>query len=178
MSQARVHRAKKARKEWTCGKCKTIVKVGEPVLSFSVGFRGREQRRCDKPTCYPTRSERESSMVASVYDAIDSTDWSSLGSLEDLQTALQDIATAMREVAEEYEGSEMYEKNEDLQQRAETLNSSADELEGWEPTWTEPTEEDKSSWGDHKNSFEDAHNEWLDGAREEAQQAADEAELP
>jgi len=177
MSQAKVHRAAKARKVWTCGKCRATINVGEPVLSFSVGFRGREQRRCDKRECYPTRSERESSMIASVYDAIDETDWSSYDNLEDLQGALGDIAAAMREVASEYENSEMFEKNPDLQERAEVLNSAADDLENWQPNDDPPREEDPATWEEYK-SFEDAHEVWLQQMRDEAQQTADEAELP
>lgn len=177
MSQARVHRAKKARKEWKCGRCGTIVRVGEPVLSFSVGFRGREQRRCDKVECVPTREELESSMVAPVYGAIDGTDWNSFDSVEDLQTALQDIADAMREVAGEYEGSEMFDKNEDLQERASLLNEAADSLEGWEPSESEPQEDDAESWDGHP-TFEAAREAWLEDARAEAQQTADEAEIP
>ena len=177
MSQARVHRAATARKVWMCKRCGVAVNVGEPVLSYSVGFRGLEQRRCDKPECYPTREERESSMVAPVYGAIDGTDWSANDSAEDLQTALQDIASTMRDVANDYESSEMFEKNEDLQQRAETLNSAADDLESWEPDLNESSEDDKETWGEHK-TFEDAHEAWVNDIRDEAQQLADEVEVP
>lgn len=177
MSQAKVHRAKKARKEWTCGKCRTTITVGEPVLSFSVGFRGREQRRCDKAECYPTRSERESSMVAPVYDAIDSVDWFSAESVEDLQSLLQEVADAMNDVASEYENSEMFEKNEDLQERASMLQEAASALESWDFTEDEPNEEDPDTWSEYK-TFDEAHEAWIQQARDEAQQTADEAEIP
>lgn len=177
MSLAKVHRAAKARKVWTCGKCGTTINVGEPVLSYSVGFRGYEQRRCDKKECYPTRSERESSMVSSVYDAIDSADWSSANEVSDLQEMLGDIAGVMREVAGDYENSEMFERNPDLQERAEMLNSGADDLEGWEPQESEPQEDNKDTWDGH-STFEDAHLAWFETVRAEAQQVADEAETP
>lgn len=177
MSQAKVHRAAKARKKWTCGKCGVEVQVGEPVLSFSVGFRGREQRRCDKRECYPTRSERESSMVAPVYDAIDEADWTTAETTEDLQGILQEIAGVMREVASDYENSEMFEKNEDLQERAEMLNSAADDLESWEPEDDEPDADDKSTWNDHP-SHEDAWAAWFQDQSESAQQRANDAETP
>lgn len=176
MSQARVHRAEKARKEWTCGKCRTLVKVGEPVLSYSVGFRGREQRRCTKTSCYPTRAELESSLVSSAYDAIDSADFTSALTLEDLQAVMQDIAGGIREVAEEYEGSTMFDNNEDLQQRAELLNSAADEVEGWDPA-DEPEKDNPDEW-DGNVTFEEAHASWLEASREDAQQVVDEVELP
>lgn len=177
MSQAKVHRAGKARKEWTCGKCKTVVKVGEPVLSFSVGFRGREQRRCTKPECYPTRSELESSQVAPVYDAVDNADWNSAETVEDLQSILQEVADVFREVASEYENSEMFEKNPDLQERVEILSASADTLEGWEPEEQEPDSESPETWDDHP-TFEEALDAWRVIARQAAQETADEVEIP
>ena len=167
MSLAKVHRAAKARKTWTCGKCGRTINVGEPVLSYSVGFRGREVRRCDRVSCYPTRAERESSMVASVYDAIDGADWASPASVEDLQGVMEEIASSMRDVAGEYESSEMFEKNPDLQERAELLNSAADEIEGWEPSEDEPDKADSEAW-----------DEWFENARDEAQQIVDGAEIP
>ena len=180
MSQARVHRAAKARKEWTCGKCRTTVKVGEPVLSFSVGFRGSEQRRCDKPSCYPTRAERESSMVGSVYEAVDTAAWDSAGSLEDLQQVMQDIASAAREVAQDYENSGMYDKNEELQERAGLLNEAADALDSWEPDEDQPDEDqpDEDGTWDGNETYEDAYDAWFFQTREEARQFADEVELP
>lgn len=177
MSQAKVHRAAKARKVWTCGKCGTTINVGEPVLSYSVGFRGREQRRCDKASCYPTRAERESSQVASVYDVVDNLDWMGATSMEDLTDLIEQAAESMREVAQEYEQSEMYEKNPDLQERAEMLNAGADSLDGWEPNATEPTTDDPETWDEYA-SFEAAHEAWFDDARNEAQQTVDEVELP
>jgi hypothetical protein len=177
MSQARVHRAAKARKEWTCGKCGDTVKVGEPVLSFSVGFRGREQRRCTKPGCYPTREELESSMVSSVYGVIDAADWDGDGSFESIQATLEEVVEVIREVAGEYENSEMFDKNEDLQQRAETLNAAADEIEAWQP------DEDKPDWimDEYrlaKSKFEDALDTWLGAARESAKDRVEGVELP
>lgn len=181
MSQAKVHRAAKARKKWTCGKCGVEVQVGEPVLSYTVGFRGQERRRCDKPGCYPTRSERESSQVAPVYDAVDNANWNACENLDDLVATLNEIAEVMREVAQEYESSEMYEKNEDLQERAGMLNDSADTLEGWEPSEEQP-EKDKpdedGSWFGGYLEFEQARDAWFEQTRDEAQQTADEAEIP
>lgn len=177
MSQAKVHRAAKARKVWTCGKCGATINVGEPVLSFSVGFRGREQRRCDKAECYPTRSERESSMVASVYDAVDNVDWSSAETEDGLKDLMCEVAEVMREVASEYENSGMFERSEDLQERADMLGSAADRLESWEPSENAPNPEDPETWAEYP-SFEAAHESWILQARDEAQQTTDEAEIP
>ena len=105
--------------------------------------------------------------MADVYAAQEEVDLSTAGSLEDLTTTRDDVANATREVAGQYEDSEMFDKNYDLQERAEQLNSAADELEGWEPEDEEPDEED-----------EEAHEAWLETARESLQSAIDGMELP
>jgi hypothetical protein len=170
------------RKPGKCGKCGLEIKVGDPAVRFSVGFRGFVQTRCTKPECFPKPSERESSLVADVYAAQEEVDLSTAKGLEDLETARDDVANATREVAGQYEDSEMYDRNEDLQERAETLNSAADTLEEWEPEGDdEPTEDNEESWSYNGHDFEDfesAHDEWLLHARESLQAAIDEMELP
>jgi len=156
MSLAKVNQIGRVRKPGKCGKCGQEVNVGDPAVRFSVGFRGFVQTRCTKTECYPKPSERESSLVSGVYAAQEDADLSTAGGLEDLETARDDVVTAIQEVAGEYENSEMFERNMDLQERAETLNSAADELEGWEPEQEEPTEEDwKDAYPDCV-SFENA----------------------
>lgn len=176
MSLARIYHVTKSRKAWTCGKCKTELPVGSPVLTFAVGFRGHDQRRCTQPGCYPLPSERESSAVASVYDAQERVDLSPCTSLDDLENAVQYVVEACNEVAEEYENSEMFDVNEDLQERADTLHSAADELESWSSSLEEePTEDDDTEEG---GDFESAHEAWIEEARDAAQQAIDGVELP
>jgi len=90
-----------------------------------------------------------------------------------------DVVTATQEVAGEYEDSEMFERNMDLQERAEMLNSAAEALEQWEPE-DEP-EEDAGEWtidGVDYTDFEEAQAAWLEAARESLQTAIDEMELP
>lgn len=180
MSLARIYTTKKVQKNWTCGKCgAAIVKGQDGRISFAVGFRGREQTRCTRPECRPTRSELESSAVSTVYAAQDDIDYSTLHTLDDLTEARDAVAAAAREVAEEYEANEMYDINEMLQERAEMLNSAADELEGWEPEDEEPSEDDYDEDEDEESrSFEDAHGDWLEAARESLQEAIDGMELP
>lgn len=199
MSIARTTITKKVRKDWTCGKCGAAIRKGiDGRLSYAVGFRGREQTRCLKPECRPTRSELESSAVAAVYDAIDSIDVSTLHNLDELQQAANDVADAMEEVASEYESNEMYEINEQLQERAEMLNSAADELRSWEPTEEEPDEEESDCQEcDGSGKFDEGtedevdcdacegtgkaeslHESWLEDARQELENALNDAELP
>lgn len=169
MSLARIHTTKTVRKDWVCGKCgKTIKKGVDGRISFSVGFRGRERTRCTDTACYPTRAERESSMVADIYAAMDSVDYSKCNSLDDLTEAVGEVMEACEGVASEYESSEMFERNEDLQERAETLRRAAEDLEAWaNDLEDEPDTED-----------EDAHEAWLADAREAAENAVEEVELP
>jgi len=167
MSLAKVNQIGRVRKPGKCEKCGLEIKVGDPAVRFAVGFRGFTRTRCTKPECFPKPSERESSLVADLYAAQEEVDLSTAGSLEELEQARDDIANAAREVASQYEDSEMFDKNEDLQERAEMLNSAADELENWEPEGEEPEPED-----------EDAHEAWLEAARESLSTAIDEMETP
>ena len=181
MSLARIYTTKTVRKDWKCGKCGAEIKKGvDGRISFAVGFRGYEQTRCMKQECYPTRAERESSALASVYDAVDSADFSSAASLEDLEQIRDDVAAAIREVAEEYESNEMFEINYDLQERADMLNSAADEVEAWEPEDSEPEEDDFDEEDEESEfeSFQDQYDAWLDEARASLESAINDAELP
>jgi len=166
VSLAKVNQIKRVRKSGTCEKCGLEIKVGDPAVRFAVGFRGMTRTRCTKPECFPKPSERESSLVADAYAAQEEVDLSTAGGLEDLETARDDVVTAVREVAGQYEDSEMFDRNEDLQERAETLNTAADTLEEWEPEDEEPEED------------EEAQAAWLEAARESLQAAIDEMELP
>jgi hypothetical protein len=180
MSLAKINQVGKVRKVTECEKCKDKIYIGQPAVKFAVGFRGRTQVRCSKSACFPKPSERESSLVSSVYAAQEEADTAGAGSLEDLETIRDDVATATREVAGEYEDSEMFEKNYDLQERADMLNGAADELDNWEPAEEEPSP-DAEEWtvdGTDYDDFDEAHDAWLDAAREALQAAIDEMELP
>lgn len=182
MSLAKVNEIKKVRKPASCEKCGAEIKVGDPAVKFAVGFRGHTRVRCAKSECFPKPSERESSMVSGAYAAQEDADVDSASSLEELEQVRDDVAEATREVASEYEMSEMYERNYDLQERAEMLNSAADELESWEPADEEPSEDDEdSTWdiaGTEYSDFDEAHEAWLSEARASLQEAIDGMELP
>lgn len=178
MSLARIYTTKKVRKDWTCGKCGAAIRKGvDGRISFAVGFRGWEQTRCTRPECRPTRSELESSAVATVYGAIDGTDLSSIDNQEDFESVRDEIVAACEEVADEYEQNEMYEINYDLQERAEMIRSAGDELESWEPENDEPVEDDFDE-DEEEQTFEEAHDEWVEETRDSLQSAIDEMELP
>lgn len=180
MSLAKVNQIGRVRKPGKCEKCGLEIKVGDPAVRFAVGFRGMTRTRCTKPECFPKPSERESSLVADLYAAQEEADVDGAGSLEDLETVRDDVATAAREVAGQYEDSEMFEKNYDLQERAEMLNNAADELDQWEPTEEEPSPDDEE-WtidGTEYTDYDEAHAAWLEAARQSLAAAIDEMELP
>jgi len=181
MSLAKINQVGRVRKVTECEKCKDTIYIGQPAVKFAVGFRGRTRTRCAKPECFPKPSERESSLVADLYAAQEDADVKGAGSLEDLETVRDDVATAAREVAGQYEDSEMFDKNEDLQERAEMLNSAADELNNWSPEGDEPDPDDEDTWtfnGSDFETYEEALEEWLTHARASLQAAIDEMELP
>ena len=207
MSQARVYTTAKVRKDWTCGKCGAAIRKGiDGRLSFAVGFRGYEQTRCLKPECRPTRGELESSAVAPVYDAIDGASFEGIDSVEDAKDILGEVRDAISEVVDEYESNEMFEINEDLQDRVNTLQAAADELDGWDFDGEEdpgedeecetcggtgtvevqvagsdvPNEEDCEDCGGtgYLNESETSRDDWLQQVRDAAADALDSLELP
>lgn len=180
MSQARIYTTKgPVRKDGlVCGKCRQPIRKGiDRRRTFAVGYRGYEQTRCMKPECTPTRSELESSAVAEVYSVIDGIDFSSLETREDLESARDEVAEACENVASEYEGNEMYDINYDLQERAERIRSAGEELANWEPENDEPDEDDKDTWDEHE-TFEEAHDAWLDETRDSLESAVNDMDLP
>jgi len=171
MSLAKVRTTKKAQKEWKCGKCGRVIQKGETVHHFAVGFRARSQQRCDSPGCYPKPSERESSLVSSVYAAQEDFDVEDCNTQEEIDERVEDVAAACEEVADEYESSEMFERNEDLQERASLLRDAADTLRDWADSLEEePTPE--------AGDLAEDHADWLEEARETAKSAVNDVELP
>ena len=187
MSLARITHVKKTRKDWICSKCRKPIPAGSPALNFSVGYRGASQyRHSQAPECFPTREERESSLIAPIYGAIDSAyDFLQTGasSLEEVREALEQVAETIGEVASEYESSEMYDASEDLQERVSTLESAAGELESWEPdvSLEEPDENDRDTWLEcltytaAKDVFAE---QYLEAAIEDATSLLSDLELP
>lgn len=178
MSIAKLEITQKSRKIWTCGKCRQEIPKGEKVIHYAVGFRGYPQHRCGKPQCFPKPSERESSLVSTVYAAQEDCNPGDLLDLDDIRAAVESVADACDEVADEYENNEMFEINPDLQERAEQVRSAGDELREWENDLPEePDEDDEDSWGEEDN-FEDAHAAWINEVSDAAQSAVDGMDLP
>lgn len=172
MSMARVT-VTNARKTWTCGKCGATISPGEKRVSFKVGFRGRSQTRCDLISCYPTRGERESSLISEVFDAIDGISWAGISSGQEIREAVESVSEAIGNVLSQYEESPMFDRSDDLQERHDILTSAQTEVDQWEPQEEEPTGEDGEP---DRNS--PAYETWLDETIEDARGMLDELELP
>lgn len=138
MSVAKVEYVGKARKpQGQCGKCGDEIPAGAPYRYFYVGFRSHYKRvRCMKPECAPKVSERESSLLASVYAAQEDNAFPN-DPQEDTTTlsdALESVAATANEVADQYEEADeaMGGHQGENYEKAETLREYASELEGWQ----------------------------------------------
>ena len=187
MALAKITHIKKTRKDWICSGCHKPIPAGSPALNFSVGFRGASQYRHSRaPECFPTREQRESSAIAHIYGSIDSAlDFLKTGasSLKEVLDALEQVAESISEVSGEYESSEMYEVNEDLQERVSLLEQAAGELESWEPdvSLEEPDEDDRETWLEcttYTAAMEAFAEQYLEAAAEDASSLLEEIELP
>lgn len=199
MSLAKVTTVEKARKDQGhCGRCKTPLPAGSPYLWFTVGFRSSfKQKRCLDPKCFPSRSERESSKLAQIWDAQDSFDVSTATTIEEIEQAVHDVGEQFAEVAQEYHDAAEDQNgniwNEEAQERGDTLESSADELTGWS------YDEEYSPCDDHAEKVDsddpefevtdegpqydceacsDAWDTFIDDAKDAAESAVNDAETP
>jgi hypothetical protein len=137
VSVARITNVKKSLKPGKCEKCGTELPKGSPYLWYKVGFRSRHKHvRCTEAACFPKDSERESSLLSSVYAAKEAAEETiqSADNAEDMQQALTDYAEAIREVADQYEEAMTDDQgnvfNTTAEERYENLTSAADEIEG------------------------------------------------
>ena len=172
MSVAKIESVKKTREERTCEKCRSTIAKGEPYLWFRIGFRSNHKHiRCTKSTCYPKPSERESrDRIASIMAEQEEFDPQSYDSLEGMEDAVHQLAETLREQAESYREASTDDYgnvfNPENEERADTLEASADDIESW--TFDDEEPEDGT----------EAHDEWLEALREAAREAVDNIELP
>lgn len=154
MSQARIYQqrfAARKGKTISCEKCKDPIPKGATYRSFQVGFRSRYTHvRCMKASCTPRPSELESSMLAEVYSAQEGAQ-DELTALEngdpgedasDIKSVVESCGEGIRGVADQYreaaEAMGSAGEGSDNEERADTLETAADELEGWDPDDDEP----------------------------------------
>lgn len=160
MSIARVYTQRFAARQGktiACEKCRTPIAKGEQYRSFQVGFRSKFTHvRCMRSTCSPRLSELESSMLSEVYAGQEAAE----DTLDDLlaqdpeddassvESAVHDFGDAIRNVADQYrEADENFGGggNTENGERADTLESAADEMENWSASENDPPDDEDCS---------------------------------
>jgi hypothetical protein len=192
MSVQKIETVKASRKDQgKCSKCGDALPAGTGYLYWYPGFRSKYKIvRCLKSECFPRPSERETSKSATIlaaqeafHDSIGGQD-----SPDDIEAAVQEVADAVREVADEYqEALDQWENgNEQLQEKVDTYESSASEIEGW--SWDGASEPDhcdehgsRSDWEqdeiDACKDCQEKREEWLEECRDAAREVVDNVEL-
>jgi hypothetical protein len=136
MSQARLSYVKSSRKAGKCEKCGVELPPKSAYRYFYVGFRSNWKHiRCMDAACNPKMSELESSKLAQVYAAMEDAE-SSIRSCTDwdgIKEALDDLSNSIRDTASEYEEASQTPNgdvfNTDAEERAQNLESAADEID-------------------------------------------------
>lgn len=178
---------------YTCGKCRDEIKVGDPYRYFRVGFRGYKQVRCMKPGCTPTQATLESSLLADVYSAQESA-YSTLDSADaaeasdhdsivaDVQGAIDEVAEAIETVAQQYRDQDEAFGGQGATEgaeRADTLEAALDELQSWSPSSTEPDPCDEhETIDDECDDCTASVDDWRDELVQSARDTIDGLELP
>lgn len=167
MSVARVTTVRKARKDQgKCGKCGAELPKGSAYRWWTVGFRSRyAHKRCLKPECSPRTSELESSKLAEVYAAIEAAQDDLAAQRNEAPGEQQEILDIISAAAEEFarvadEYREADEQiggggNTEMGERADALEESAGELEGFSPS-SDP--DDAEECADSEEEGHDADN--------------------
>jgi hypothetical protein len=157
-------------KTLTCEGCRKPIEKGHRYAHFKVGFRSRYVHTYHAG-CPIRDSARESSKMVGIYsgtenaqDAISvaafSTGDDASVFVDELKSALESAADEWRSVADEYrEAAEASPTGMvfgvDLTEAADSIESAADELTGWDPDEDEPQTCDNAEEGDHPAAIED-----------------------
>lgn len=196
MSQARIYFSTFAARKGAvikCGSCGREIAKGEQYRWFKVGFRARFKNiRCIARVCDPKPSQLESSALADVYAAIEDAsatldslaggdpeeDSSSItDSMAQAADAIRDVASAYSEAAEA-----MGAAGEESQEKADTLESAADEIEGFDaedrPTPDHDGEHDPDVEQDDCEECRSEIEDWWNNQIDEARGLLEGVELP
>lgn len=172
---------------------KTVRVLGDPYRWIKFQKRPRNVR-CMAAACAFKRSDLTTSeKLGRLYDAQDAAEdaiaaWS--GEADDLKTILSDLASEVREVSQEYnESADNIENSfpggsptiDDCREKAEQLESWADEIEEvdfdeWEPAKESPEDPDGDS-DEETNDDGQTRVEWADEQRDKASEVIGECPL-
>jgi len=178
----RVNVILKSRKPVTCSRCGTAIPVGSSYR----WIKPRYGSKCIRCMAYPCRfrpTDLSSAKVATIHEAIEDAGdaiWSAT-CLDDIQQALNDVASVVQDVAGEYQSASDNwaggNGNEEFQEKADTCENFANELESWEPSGETDEEEVRSQARDQGY---DPDKEWeraLEAMQSEALGKLEEFEL-
>lgn len=184
MSQAKIWVVKRAQKDQgKCGHCGITLPPGVPYRHFTVGFRSRSKNvRCMKVECSPTRAERESSKLAEIYAAIDDASFDGCETTEGIKSVLEQVAEVARGLSEEYAEASVNQNtgavfNVEAEERGQTLEAYADELESWDPDEEEPEKPEDEDDEKAMTEYEELHGVWVDAAQNSAREALEETDF-
>lgn len=191
MSVQKLESVKASRKDQgKCTRCGDELPAGSAYLYWYPGFRSKHKIvRCTKPTCFPRPSERETSKASVIMAAQESfnDNVDNLADKDEIEAAVQEVAEAVREVADEYqEALDQWENgNEQLQEKVDTYEQSASEIEDW--TWDGADEPERcmnhldADWGDLATEecpdCQTNHEHWVEEIKDAAREAVDNIEL-
>lgn len=116
-----------------CGRCGREIKPGERYFSYSFRY-GGTQVRCSEH--YPKQSELTQSKLSELYSAIEGAEeeMASAETVDDIVTAVGSVEEVARDLASEYEeAAEAFGGAGENAERAEMLESYADELSNFSP---------------------------------------------
>jgi hypothetical protein len=179
----------KAGQPYSCVRCSDTIKAGEKYYEWSFRYGGT--RRQHQSHGMPKPSQLTQSKMSSAYAAIEAAEDAIAGaaSVEDLASALNDCASEIENVSQEYQdgldslpdglrdaggpGGETQEKIDALNEFAESLQSTASDLESEEP----PTEVEEVPEGETPLTLEETQDEWLDEKKSQASDALGELSI-
>jgi len=170
---SRVNVVPKSRKSVTCSKCGTVVPVGSSYRWIKPRYSSK-LIRCMAEDCCFRPTDLSSAKVAAIYEAIEDAEATiSLATcLDDIQMALGDVVSIAQDTASEYQGASDNwaggNGNEEFQDKAETCENFANELESWEPSGETDEEEVRSQARDQGHDPDDDWEEALEAMRSEA----------
>jgi hypothetical protein len=183
----------------SCSSCGDKIRKGDPYRWWSNrthrGGSGMRRNRCMKAECTPKPWEYQTTSphIAALMMAADSAS-TALGevdrsaSCEDVSAEIEGVVTdtaaeGVREAAEGYrESAQNIEDgfghstyvSEELTEKADALEGQADDLGGFTLNTPPPDELDEETASDEeREEFEQAKDQWIDDAIEEAQEAVD-----
>jgi hypothetical protein len=176
---------KRGPQSMSCATCHQPIEYGQPYKWFKAKRSYGGVRYNYHPDCHIPPSHRTTSRMGTIYDAQESFDPGE--TIDDIESALSEFAQTVRDVAEEYResasnieegfGHSTY-QSEELAEKAETLDSWADDLESVDLDTDEPETADDETPDDTDQQREaklaETIEAWLEEQREKARDAVNE----